>query len=88
MTQRRVNAANIGFTILMEDERQAKYDYGDLNRFPAYFGRHPAVMKERIDNHLLSLEDLKEIDKRYWWYPLKWLKVRYKTGRRVRNRIE
>jgi len=87
MSQRRINAANIGFTTLMEDERQAKYDYGNLNRFPAYFGRHPAVMKERISNHLLSLEDLKEINKRYWWYPLKWFKVRYKTGKRVREKI-
>lgn len=87
MTQRRVNAENIGFTTLMEDERQAKYDYGDLNRFPAYFGRHPVVMKDRIGNHLLSLKDLKDIDQRYWWYPLKWFKVRYKTGKRVREKI-
>jgi len=49
MTERRVNAENIGFTTLMEDERQGQYDYGDLVRFPAYFGSHPSVMGPRID---------------------------------------
>jgi len=88
MTERRVNAENIGFTVLKDSERQGQYDYGDLNRFPAYFGKHPAVLKERIDQHSLSLEDLKEIHKKYWWQPLKWFKVRYKTGRRVKSRIE
>ena len=31
--------------------------YGDLNRFPAYVGTHPAVMKEMIEEHHLSRED-------------------------------
>jgi len=87
MTERRVNAENIGFTVLDEDEREGQYDYGDLNRFPAYFGRHPAVLKERISQHTLSVNDKKEIDRKYWWQPLKWLKVRYKTGKRVREKI-
>jgi len=87
MTERRVNAENIGFTTLTDDERKEKYDYGDLNRFPAYFGKHPRVMKERVGQHSLSREDLKMIDERYWWHPLKWFKVRYKTGKRVKEKI-
>src|SRR3989338_3168083 len=48
MAERRVNAEKIGFVKLNDDERQGVYDYGDLNRFPAYFGSHPAVMARRI----------------------------------------
>lgn len=88
MTERRVNAEAIGFTELIDDERTEKYDYGNLNRFPAYFGMHPAVMRERIAGHVLSSKDLTGIDKKYWWYPLKWFKVRYKTGRRVKEKIK
>ncbi len=88
MTQRRVNAEDIGFTRLIGNERKGQYDYGDLNRFPAYFGTHPLVMQEKVGKHSLSQEDLSNINKRFWWHPLKRLKVRYKTGRRVRQRIE
>lgn len=88
MTQRRVNAEKIGFTKLNDEERNTVYDYGDLNRFPVYFGTHPAVMARRIDQHSVSREDLKDIDKQYWWQPLKWFKVRYKTGRRVKARMQ
>ena len=87
MTNRRVNAEHIGFTALMDNERQGQYNYGDLNRFPPYFGSHPSLMQEAIRQHPLSLEDLKEIDKKYWWQPLKWFKVRYKTGRRIKEKI-
>jgi len=88
MTQRRINAENIGFTSLIASDRKEDYNYGDLNRFPVYFGTHPGVMKERIADHTLSQEDLKEINRKFWWHPLKILKVRYKTGRRVKKRIE
>jgi hypothetical protein len=88
MTERRVNAEHIGFTALKDNERQGKYDYGDLNRFPVYFGTHPAVVQAKIDQHSLSSGDLKEIHRKYWWQPLKWFKVRYKTGRRVKEKIE
>jgi hypothetical protein len=87
MTQRRVNAEKIGFTSLKEGERQNEYSYGDLNRFPAYFGSHPTVMKEWIASHPRSQEDLKEINKRYWWHPGRILKIRYKTGRRIKAKI-
>ena len=88
MTQRRVNAEQIGFTSLKREERSGEYSYGDLNRFPPYFGSHPTVMKERVAHHALSRNDFKNIQRRYWWHPLRVLKVRYKTGRRVKQRIE
>jgi glycosyltransferase involved in cell wall biosynthesis len=88
MTRRRVNAENIGFTRLMDDERQGRYDYGDLSRFPVYFGTHPSVMREKIGQHALSQTDHKEICRKFWWSPLKWFKVRCKTGRRVKQRIK
>ncbi len=88
MTERRVNAENIGFTRLAEQERQEQYDYGDLNRFPAYFGEHPSVMWLKVDEHALSKIDRWDISERFWWHPLKWFKVRYKTGKRVKEKIE
>ena len=66
MAQRRVNADQIGFVTLNDNERPKKYDYGDLNRFPVYFGSHPAVMEEKINQHLLSQEDLEIIHRRFW----------------------
>ena len=88
MTERRVNAEAIGFTTLKESERRGFYDYGDLNRFPVYFGSHPKVMKDKIGRHDLSQRDLEDINAKYWWHPLKWLKLRYKTWRRVKEKIE
>ena len=64
MAQRRLNAEKIGFTTLMDQQRQGPYDYGDLNRFPVYFGTHPSVMREKIDQHSLSQNDLQDIDKK------------------------
>jgi len=87
MTQRRVNAEQIGFTSLQNEERQNEYSYGDLGRFPTYFGSHPAVMKERLASHSLSQKDLKEIQRRYWWHPGRILKIRYKTGKRAKKKI-
>src|SRR3989338_6734169 len=87
MTEPPRHAQLIGFAALGEDERRDKYDYGDLRRFPAYFGSHPAVMRQKIGGHELSQADLKEINSQYRWHPLKWLKVRYKTGRRVKEKI-
>jgi glycosyltransferase involved in cell wall biosynthesis len=87
MTQRRVNAEKIGFTKLCEEDRERAYDYGDLNRFPVYFGTHPSVMNDRIANHDLSRRDWKNITKKYWWSPLRWFRIRYKTPIRIRKRI-
>ena len=87
MAQRRANAAGIGFVSLAEHESGKEYSYGDLNRFPVYFGTHPQVIEERIAAHPLSREDKRSIDRKYWWFPAKWFRARYKTGRRVRERI-
>lgn len=87
MAARRANAAEIGFVSLKSDERRPQYSYGDLNRFPVYFGTHPKVMEQRIPGHEISGEDGKKIGRKYWWFPAKWFKVRYKTGRRVKEKI-
>ena len=88
MTQRRVNAERIGFTRLKDVERQGDYTFGNLNQFPAYFGSHPKVMEGRVNAHALSREDWHQIAKRNWWNPLYFLKIRYKTGSRVKYRIQ
>ncbi|MCK5260460.1 MAG: glycosyltransferase [Candidatus Omnitrophica bacterium] len=88
MTRRRSNAEMIGFIKLADGERRQRYDYGDLDRFPVYFGTHPVEMREKIEQHLFSQDDLKDINKKYWWQPLRWFKVRFKTGSRVRAKIE
>ena len=88
MTQRRVNAEQIYETPeLKEEEKTTDYQYGDLNRFPAYFGSHPKVMEGKVNSHKLSQEDLKSISKCFWWHPARILKLRYKTFKRVKERI-
>lgn len=88
MTQRRVNAGRIGFASLDEAEREDGHSFGDLCRFPAYFGSHPKVMGRKIKEHSVSRHDLEKIHHHYWWHPLKWFLIRYKTGRRTKNRME
>lgn len=88
MAERRRNAEKIGFVSLRENERNHQYAYGDLGRFPVYFGLHPAVMQERVGRHTLSREDEKSINKKFWWHPFRVFKVRYKTSRRVKHKIE
>ena len=87
MAERRKNAEQIGFVSLVDEERNSKYNYGDLDRFPVYFGTHPQVMKERISAHPLSRADWAAIEKKYWWHPAKIFKIRCKTGKRVRGKI-
>ncbi|MDP2653498.1 MAG: glycosyltransferase [Candidatus Omnitrophota bacterium] len=88
MTRRRVNAEQIGFTSLKAEEREGEYSYGDLNRFPPYFGSHPAVMKARVAVHALSREDYAGICRRYWWHPGHILNLRMKTWKREKGKIE
>ena len=81
------NAAQIGY----QDDNKSealKQGYGNLERFPAYFGTHPEVMKNLIVRNALSQQDWKNICKKFWWNPLFWFKVRYKTFRRVKTRIQ
>jgi len=87
MTRRRVNAENIGFTSLSSDERKKDYNYGDLNRFPVYFGTHPAAVKDLVSSHELSNRDWRDIIRKYWWSPLLWFRARYKTFKRNRQKI-
>ncbi len=88
MTHRRVNAERIGFTTLADQERKNEYSYGDLSRFPVYFGTHPAVMKERIQIHEASQRDWRSIQRRYWYHPGKILRIRYKTGKRIACKMD
>ncbi len=88
MAQRRKNAETIGFVQLKDDERNDQYRFGNLDRFPVYFGTHPKVMQSFIAAHALSAEDKKAISKKYWWHPFKWFKVRFKTGKRLKTRID
>ncbi|MCB9771392.1 MAG: glycosyltransferase [Candidatus Omnitrophica bacterium] len=85
MTQKRVVAEYFyAPPALTEKQKKEVYDYGDLNRFAPYFGSHPAVMKDLISVHSLSAKDWRDIERRYWWHPMKQLKARYKTSRRVK----
>ncbi len=87
MGERRLNAERIGFVSLEESERNKAYDYGDLDRFPVYFGRHPAVMQSRVRAHDLSQEDWRRIRQKYWWHPCFLGRIRYKTPRRIKSKI-
>ncbi len=87
MTSRRVNAERIGFTSLSQAERVEDYSYGNLGRFPIYFGTHPKVMKGKIKAHELSQEDYGAIRRKYWWNPLRLFKIRYKTWNRVKEKL-
>jgi hypothetical protein len=86
MQKRCDNASTIGF---MDNNKNNTFTggYGDLNRFPSYLGSHPAVMKRIVDEHQLSREDFDSIRRKMWWNPLFWLRARYKTGLRVKERI-
>ncbi len=62
--------------------------YGDLSRFPVYFGTHPSVMKRLVAEHGLSCQDWENILKKHWWNPLLWYRIRYKTGRRIKYSLD
>ncbi len=85
MAKRKENAQAIGYAADMV--KSTKHDYGDLNRFPIYFGTHPLVMRDLISSHPLSQQDLREIHQKHWWNPLRIFQVRYKTGRRIKEKI-
>lgn len=88
MLLRKQNAQAIGYAFASEQKQAPKpHDYGDLNRFPIYFGSHPKVMNHLVEHHPLSQADLKEINRKHWWNPLKVFNVRYKTGRRIKTKI-
>lgn len=86
MQMRCDNASAIGF---MDKNKNNVFDggYGVLNRFPSYWGTHPAVMKDLVQQHQLSREDFGNIRRKLWWNPLFWLRLRYKTWQRGKERI-
>jgi hypothetical protein len=86
MQKRCDNASAIGFMDSSKNNSFAS-GYGDLDRFPSYLGTHPAVMKEMVEAHHLSQEDFNSIRRKLWWNPFFWLRLRYKTGQRVKERI-
>ncbi len=84
MQMRCVNATAIGY---QDNSKKLDNGYGDLTRFPAYVGTHPSVMSSIVTAHPLSTYDFNYIRRTMWWSPCLWLRLRYKTGRRVRQRI-
>ncbi len=88
MAKRRLNQGEIWSENRDQEKKTGRYEFGDLKRFPFYFGTHPLVMKELIEAHPLSQQDLKEIHQKHWWNPLKIFQVRYKTGRRIKEAIK
>ncbi len=87
MQGRCANAAAIGYQDDSKSSVLGHQGYGDLNRFPIYFGTHPAVMAEAVNAHALSRQDWNNITRRHWWNPLKIFRTRYKTGFRVKKSI-
>jgi len=86
MQKRCANAAEIGFVDKGKNNSFTE-GYGDLDRFPSYLGTHPAVMQDMVEQHQLSRDDLRKIRHKLWWNPALWLHLRYKTGRRLKERV-
>jgi len=68
-------------------EDKSSRQYGQIKKMPIYFGTHPAVMEDVIARHEASREDFSYIKKRYFWNPLLWFRIRYKTGKRLRAKL-
>ncbi|OGX09124.1 MAG: hypothetical protein A2Z88_00190 [Omnitrophica WOR_2 bacterium GWA2_47_8] len=79
MQKRLVNHKDMGFKL--QDNGSSAYNFGNLKRFPIYFGSHPKVMQERIQEHKLTQEDQGVVNSRYWWHPFRILNVGYKRHR-------
>ncbi len=88
MAQRRINSGQNWSESREKEIATQRYDYGNLELFPVYFGSHPAVMKDIIANNPLTKQDAVLIKKKYRWHPFRIFKVRYKTTSRVRSRID
>lgn len=86
LRKRAENAVAMGYADNTK-ESSFKSGLGDLNRFATYFGTHPIVMQKHIEMHDISTEDRRDIQKKYWWHPALWYRIRYKTGRRMKESI-
>jgi len=69
--------------INMQRQESAR-KYKEISKMPVYFGTHPAVMEDAISQNEASRKDFDFIKKRYFWNPLLWFRIRYKTGKRIR----
>lgn len=87
MSKRRLNAIEIGFARADAPRQTQFYDFGDLDRFPAYFGSHPAVMKGIIQQHALSAKDWQHICRKFWYHPARIFRIRYKTYYRQKTKL-
>ena len=88
MAHRLFNAVGIGYAAPGASAGESAYDYGNLDRFPIYFGTHPAVMREAVEAHALSAVDWQTIRRRHRFNPFLLARLRYKTFKRVRHKIE
>ena len=61
--------------------------YEQIKKMPVYFGTHPAVMRDIVACHETSKKDFDSIKKKYFWNPLLWFRIRYKTGKRLRAKL-
>ena len=68
-------------------EHKNSRSYKDIRKMPVYFGTHPAVMEDIVACHEISKKDFAFIKKRYFWNPLLWFRIRYKTGKRLRSKL-
>jgi hypothetical protein len=68
-------------------ENENSREKTETERMPVYFGTHPAAMDDIISGHKPSRIDLDLIKKRYFWNPLLWFRIRYKTGKRLRAKF-
>ena len=87
MAKRRLNQGEIWSESRDNEKMTGRYEFGDLKRFPIYFGSHPATMNDLIKAHPVSQQEWGEISRQYWWNPCLWLRLRFKTGRRIKERI-
>ena len=61
--------------------------FREISKLPIYFGTHPMMMKDIIDQNVASKKDFDFIRKKYFWNPLLWFRIRYKTGKRLRAKL-
>jgi len=66
------------------EKDKSNRNYKETRKMPVYFGTHPSVMEDIVARHEASRKDFSYIKKRYFWNPLLWFRIRYKTGKRIR----
>lgn len=88
MAKRRINQGEIWSQDRTQEKATQLYQFGDLQKFPIYFGTHPSVMTSLIQAHQISQEDWNQINRQHWFNPLKIFRIRFKTGKRVKYRMD